>query len=242
MTARAPRGGPAAGAAAKALLAWLAILGLLALVGYLVSERNARTWALAPEEGRLVVSKGLLLPLGRSHFKTSDPALAKAYGPLVPPPGKALPEERTFLEQGDLDRALYDLLSAWAREDVASNDPARLERGMGYLERALVLPGISAAQRDDLAALRAESGYFEARRLLERSRAELSEAAEKLRLAASSRSPHAADAQALLHDLGPVVDAVAGVVRASGAPSAAAAPAASGEGQGQAAPAPPPAQ
>jgi len=242
MRARAARGGSAAGAAAKALLAWLAILGLLAVVGYLVSERNARTWALTPEEGRLVVSKGLLMPVGRSHFRTADPALARAYAPLVPPPGKALPEERIFPEQGDLDRAIYDLLSAWAREEIASNDPARLERGLGYLERALLLPGISAAQRDDLAALRAESGYFEARRLLERSRAELSEAAEKLRLAASSRSPHAADAQALLHDLGPVIDAVAGVARASGAPPAAAAPATSGEGEGQGAPAAPPVQ
>ncbi|HVO19977.1 MAG TPA: hypothetical protein VMU15_12015 [Anaeromyxobacter sp.] len=242
MRARAPRGGFAAGAAAKALLAWLLILGLLAMVGYLISERNARTWSLVPEEGRLVVSKGMLLPMGRSHFKTSDPAQAKAYAPLVPPPGKSLPEERTFQEQGDLDRALYDLLSAWAREDVASNDPARLERGLGYLERALLLPGISAAQRDDLTALRAESGYFEARRLLERARAELSEAAEKLRLAAASRSPHAADAQALLHELAPLVDAAAGVVRASGAPPAAAPPASSPDGTGQSAPSAPSAQ
>ncbi|HET6437834.1 MAG TPA: hypothetical protein VFG59_07225, partial [Anaeromyxobacter sp.] len=72
MSARAPRPGFTSGAAARALLAWLIILGLLAAVGYLVAERNARTWTLAPEEGRLVVSKGLLLPVGRSHFKTAD--------------------------------------------------------------------------------------------------------------------------------------------------------------------------
>jgi hypothetical protein len=220
MTARPQRPGSAGGAAAKALLAWLAILALVAAVGWLIAERNARSWTLAPEEGRLVVLKGLLLPVGRTHFKTADPVLARAYAPLVPPTAKVLPDERTFQEQGELDRALYDLLASWAREDVASNDPARLERGLGYLERAMLLPGISAAQRDDLLALRAESGYFEARRLLERARAELSEAAEKLRLTAGSRSPHALDAQALLHDLTPAIDATVGALRAPGASGA----------------------
>jgi hypothetical protein len=205
-----------AGSAAKSLLAWVIILGLLGAVGYLIAERNARTWALVPEEGRLVVAKGLFLPLGRATFKTSDPVLARVYAPLVPPPGKALPEEHSYLDQSDLDRALYDLLSAWARDDIMTGDPSRLERGLGYLERALDLPALSAAQRDGLTALRAESGYYEARRLLERARAELSEAAEKLRLSAGSRSAHAVDAQTLLHELEPAVEATASAVRAAG--------------------------
>jgi hypothetical protein len=204
-----------AGSAARGLLAWVAILALVVALGWLVSERNAHTWALVPDEGRLVVKKGLFLPLGSQEFKSSDPALARVYGPLVPPQGKALPEERTFGEQSELDRALYDLLAAWAREDVASADPPRLERGLGYLERALDLPGLSATQREDLAALRAESGYHEARRLLEKARAELTEAAEKLRLTASSRSPRAGDAQSLLHELGPALDATAAASRAA---------------------------
>jgi hypothetical protein len=211
-------GRSAAGVAARGLLAWLAILGLLAAVGWLVSERNAHRWSLVPDEGRLVVMKGMFLPVGRQEFKTSDPAQARVYAPLVPPQGKALPEERDFGEQADLDRALYDLLAAWAREDVASGEPARLERGLGYLERALDLPGLSAVQREDLSALRAESGYHEARRLLEKARAELAEAAEKLRLTAGSRSPRAADAASLLHELGPAVDATAAAVRSAGAP------------------------
>lgn len=231
-----PARGSASGAAAKGLLAWVVILGLVGVVGYLVSERNARTWSLAPEEGRLVVKKGLFLPMGQTEFKTSDPVLAKAYAPLVPPPAKPLPDERAFGDQADLDRELYGLLSAWAREDVSSGDPARLERGLGYLERAMELPALSAAQRDDLGALRAESGYYEARRLLEKARAELSEAAEKLRLTAGSRSPHALDAEALLKQLGPAVEAATGAVRAAGparTPEAPPPPA-------QPAPAPPP--
>lgn len=205
------------GAAARALLAWVVILGLVGVVGYLFSERNARAWSLVSEEGRLVVKKGLFFPLGRTEFKTSDPTLAKVYAPLVPPPAKPLPDDHSFPDQAELDRQLYDLLSAWSREDVASGDPARLERGLGYLERALELPALSASQRDNLGALRAESGYYEARRLVEKARAELSEAAEKLRLTAGSRSPHALDAQALLKNLGPAVDATTAVARAAGA-------------------------
>jgi len=208
--------GRSAGATAKGLLAWLLVVGLLAAVAYLVSERNSRIWALAPEEGRLVVKRGLFLPVGSKEYRPSEAALAKVYAPLVPPAGKPLPGRREFLEESDLDRALYDLLSTWAAEDVTSGDPARLERGLGYLERAMDLPAISAAQRDSLAALQAESGYFEARRLLERARAEITEAARKLRVTAGSRSPRADDAEALLRELAPALEATAAAVRAAG--------------------------
>ncbi len=208
---------PPVGAAARSLLAWVVILGLLGAVAYLISERNARSWSLTPEEGRLVVKKGLFFPIGRTDFKTTDPVLAKVYAPLVPPQGSAPPDEKTFADQDELDRALYELLSGWAREDVASGDPARLERGLGFLERAMELPALSASQRDGLAALRAESGYYEARRLLEKARAELAEAAEKLRLTAGSRSPHAPDAESLLRQLAPAIDATTSVARAAGA-------------------------
>lgn len=229
-------GEPARGAAGRVLLAWLAILGLLTAVGWLLCERNAHTWYLVPDEGRAVVMKGLFLPMGRQEFRSADPIQAKVYAPLVPPTGKSPPDERAFGEQGDLDRALYDLLSAWAREDVAAGVPARLERGLGYLERAIELPGISSAQREDLAALRAESGFYEARRLLEKARAELSEAAEKLRLTAGSRSPRAADAQALLRELTPAVDAAVAAARSAGpapAPVPQAGQAADGAGAGR---------
>ena len=98
--------------------------------------------------------KGYLLPAGRQTFKTSDPALAQAYAPIVLPPGKAPPAEQSFDERGALDQALYDLLAGWARDDIGSGDPGRLERGLGYVERAERLGGVSQVQRQDLAALR----------------------------------------------------------------------------------------
>jgi hypothetical protein len=206
------------GGGLRSAIAWLAILGLLAVVAWLASERNARSWHLVPSEGRLVVMRGLLLPAGRAEFKTSDPVLAQAYAPLVPPPGKALPAERTFEERGLLDQAIYDLVAAWARDEIASGDPARLERGLGYVGRAERLPGLSPAQRDDLAALRAESGYQEAIRLLSRAVDELRDAADRLRRAAASRSPHAADAGGLLREVEPAADAAAAALRRAGAP------------------------
>jgi hypothetical protein len=193
---------PRRGGTMKAAVAWLAILGLLALVAWLAAERNARTWHLVPSEGRLVVMRGLLLPAGRRALESSDPVLAQAYAPLVPPP--------------ELDQAIYELVAGWAREEIGSGDPARLERGLGYLARAERLPGLSPAQREDLAALRAESGYQEAMRLVSRAVDELREAAERLRRAAASRSPHASDAAALLRELEPAAEAAAAALRRSG--------------------------
>ena len=210
----------------KAAIAWLAILGLLALVAWLVSERNARTWYLVPTEGRLVVMRGYLLPVGRGAFETSDPNVAQAYAPLVPPPGKALPAERSFDERGLVDQALFELVSGWAREEIASGDPARLERGLGYLSRAEKLPGLSPSQREDLAALRAESGYQEAMRLISRAVDELREASDRLRRAAGSRSPHAGEAGRLLRELEPAAEGATSALRKAeaGRPPAAAPP------------------
>lgn len=205
-----------AGRTLKAAVAWIAIVGLLALVAWLASERNARSWYLVPSEGRLVVMRGLMLPAGRGSFSSSDPALVQAYAPLVPPPGKSVPPERSFAERGLLDQAIYDLVAGWAREEISSGDPGRLERGLAYLSRAEKLPGLSPAQRDDLAGLRAESAYQEAMRLLSRGVDELREASDRLRLAASSRSPHASAAGVLLREIEPAVDAAAAALRRRG--------------------------
>lgn len=211
------------GAGFKGILAWIVIALLLAAVAWLASERNARRWHLVPDDGRLVVMRGLMLPAGRGAATVSDPALAQAYAPLVPPPGKPLPQERTFEERGLLDQAIYELVSGWAREEIASGEPARLERGLAYLGRAEKLPGLSSAQREDLAALRAESGYHEAKTLLARAVEELRDAAERLRRAAGSRSPHAAEAGTLLHEVEPAAQAAAAALRASKEPPRAAA-------------------
>jgi len=194
------------GSAARSLLLTLAVLALLAVVAYLLSERNARQYTLVLEDGVLSVKKGVLAPMGRQAFKTSDPALAAAYAPLKPPPGFAWKEEQEFEDRAALDQALYELLAKWARDDIASEKPELVERAMDWLGRADKLPGISGAQRDDLRALRAESGYFEARQLLDKTAESLRQARERLRLTAGSSSRHAGDAGAALRRIDPMVD------------------------------------
>jgi hypothetical protein len=216
------RGG--GGGGARTLLAWVAILGLAALVAWLAADRNARQWHLVPDEGRLVVMRGIPFPVGRQPFKTADPRLAESYAPIVPPPGAAAPAERSFDDRSALDQALFDVLAAWAKAEIASGEPARLERGLGYLGRAEKLAGISSAQREELAALRAESGYLEAQRLLERAADELREAADKLRVAAGSRSTHGGDAARLLREVEPLVDGALAALRGAPGPRPAAPP------------------
>jgi len=196
----------AAGSASRKLLAWAAILGLAGLAIFLLSERNARQFFLVVEEGLVSVKKGLLAPVGRSSFKTDDPQLALAYAPFRAPPGAPVPAEQVFDDRAGLDQALYELLARWARDDIAGEKPELLERAMAFVARAERLAGISAAQREDLKALRAESGFFEARQLVERAEEALRLARERLRLSSQSASPHAGDATEALRAVEPALE------------------------------------
>ncbi len=204
------------GSGMRAALAWVLVLVLLGVVLWLASERNARTWYLVPDEGRLVVMRGVLLPMGRHAFEASDATLAQAYAPVVPPPGKPLPQEQSFDERSLLDQALFQVLAGWAKEEISSADPVRLDRALAYLTRAEKLPGLSPAQRDELEGLRAESGFHEARRLVVKAAGELRDAADKLRRAAGSRSARAPEANALRRDVEPALDAALAAERAAG--------------------------
>jgi hypothetical protein len=205
--------GSPSGSSSRSAVAWLAILGMAGLVVFLLSERNARQYFLVFEEGTLSVKKGILAPLGRASFKTDDPQLLQAYAPLKAPPGAQVPAEQTFDDRAALDQALYELLARWAREDVAGEKPELLERGLSFVARAERLAGISAAQREDLRALRAESGFLEARQLLDRAGEALRQARERLRLSAQSNSPHAGDAAEALKAVEPVLEQLHGTAR-----------------------------
>ena len=196
------------GAGLRGLLVAVAVVALVALVAYLLAERNARRWFLVQEDGTLYVKKGVLFPVGSLPFKTDDPELARAYAPLTPPPGTKLGEERAFDDRAALDQALYEMLARWARGDVATEKPELVERALSWLGRAQRLQGLSAAQQDDLRKLRAESGYFEARRFLEAAVDALRQARERLQLAAGSSSSHAGDAGEALKRIDPTIDEI----------------------------------
>lgn len=207
-------------ASGRSAVLTLAVLLLLGLVLWLLSERNARHWSLVYEDGSLSVKKGILFPVGRQAFKTDDPALAQAYAPLKPPPSAKLDEERTFEDRAGLDQALYELLAKWAHDDIATQRPEMMERALGWINRADKLANISSGQRDDLKNLRAESGFFEARQLLDRGADALRQARERLRLTAGSTSTHAGDASEALRLVDPIVDEVYRAARVLAPPGA----------------------
>jgi hypothetical protein len=195
--------GPRPSRSRSPILLLLAV-GLALAVAWLLAERNARQWWLVPEEGRVVVKRGVFFPAGKVTFKSDDPEMSRTYAPLAPPPGSAVPQESAFDDRAGLDQALFDWLARWAREDIQSEQMARMERARGYLQRSARLAGLSPAQRDQLRTLQAETAFQEAVEHLKQGAEALRRALEGLRLAGEARGPVAAEAAALGKALDPV--------------------------------------
>lgn len=195
--------GPRRSRSRSPILLLLAV-GLAVAVAWLLAERNARQWWLVPEEGRVVVKRGVFFPAGKVTFKSDDPEMSRTYAPLAPPPGSPMPQESAFDDRAALDQALFDWLARWAREDIQSEQMARMERARGYLQRSARLAGLSPAQRDQLRTLQAETAFQEAVGYLKDGAEALRRALEGLRLAAEARGPVAAEAAALGKALDPV--------------------------------------
>jgi|MudIll2142460700_1097286.scaffolds.fasta_scaffold589600_1 hypothetical protein len=229
---------PAKAARRRSPLVWLLVVALLAAVGWLVADRNARQWWLVPEDGRLVVKKGVLFVTGKATFKSDDPELSRTYAPVAPPAGVTLAPERPFDDRSALDQALFALLARWARDDIQSEQPQRIQEARGYLQRAARLAGTSAAQRDELRSLQGETAFYQAAWDLEQGAESLRRAAEQLRMASETRGPIAAEAMSLGRTLEPVLQGAnqaaleasrfASERHARGAPAAAPGPASPG--------------
>jgi hypothetical protein len=188
----------------RSTLPLLVAVGLALAVAWLLAERNARQWWLVPEDGKVVVKKGILFVTGKAAFQSADPETARTYAPIVPPPGASVPPETSYDDRADLDQALFEWLARWAREDIQSQQMERMERARGFLQRASRLGGISPAQREQLRGLQAETAFQEAVGHLQEGANALRRALEGLKLAAEARGPVAAEAAALEKSLEPV--------------------------------------
>jgi hypothetical protein len=188
-------------------LLWLAVLGLLAAVWWLASERNQRRFSWGVDGGRLVISKGNFLPVGARVIPTDDPKLGKIYGPIPLPPGaNATPAE--FEDQTALDRALFDLIVPWAKADLKGGDPAAVERAGALVERADGLPGLTAGQHHELAALRGELSFSAAKGELHQAAKLVLDARRKLDAVREGGGEHALDAAPLVRELEGIQDAL----------------------------------
>src|SRR5438876_2470713 len=120
----------------KRLLITLALLGLAGVSVFLLSQQNARTFTLEVHDGKLVVFKGRMMPMGTEQWRP-PPELAEAYAPLdlkTTTPFDVL--NKKFSDRDELDRALFSVIEALAKPRVLSDDPADIGEGLAYLKRA----------------------------------------------------------------------------------------------------------
>jgi hypothetical protein len=178
----APRGG----GGFSRLLTWLIVLGLLAAVWWLASERNARRFTLETRDNTLVVGRGRFFPIGARQLGPEDGELWKLYAPFPLPSGVKTQPGGEYDDQTQLDRALFVDALACARQAAQKADAASLAQAEALAARTSLLPGLSPAQQDELASLRGELALNAARgdataaiKLLRAARARL-EAARKV--------------------------------------------------------------
>jgi len=191
--------GRRAGRAFTRLVVTVLVFVLLGAVGVLLAQLNARTFTLQLQDGKLLVTKGRMLPVGSEPYRPSDPGLAAAYAPIDLMGGSpAGLEGARFDERDAMDRALFQLLEGLARPRLVSDDPAVLSQGLVALGRMQKLGGITDEQRKTLRGLEAEVAFFQARSRLDQARRDVAEAMTQLRIAADSGGRHARAAHRML--------------------------------------------
>jgi hypothetical protein len=190
-------------------IAWVLVVGLFGAVMYLASERNARKWFLAVDNGQLTVQRGRMFVTGTRTLGAGDGEFGKAYAPISLPKDAKV-QEGEYDDRAQLDRALFEQLLPVAKAAADKPDAASQADAMQLADRASELPGLSAQQLEQLQALRGDLAFAAAEAQL-KSAASQVEAARRLLLQARERGGrHALQAGALGDELKPLVDKLAG--------------------------------
>ena len=169
---------------------WLVIIGLLGAVFWLASERNEHRFRVTSQGNALVIERGRFFPTGSAPVPPTD----KVYGPLPVPAGEKVPADVEFDGQNALDRFMFDLLSAWARNAGKRSDN---KSAAALVDRASALPGLTGAQVAELNALRADLAWDDAQGDVANAAASLEAARRKLEAVRQGNGAHAADAATL---------------------------------------------
>jgi hypothetical protein len=199
----------------RGFLTTLLILGLLGVVGFLLSERNHHQYFLREDNGVLLVERGFLLPYGHGPYRPTDTQLAKAYAPVRLPTSVSLAGEESFEDRGELDRRMGELLLAAASSRLEAKDDRHLAEGMALLDQLDSLQQIGSDQRRESRRLRGQVSFFEAQDLISRALAALDQAMAMLQLGSIGAGPNAKDAADLLERLQAPVGQLARSARAS---------------------------
>ena len=174
----------------RAVVLWLLVAALLAAVWWLASERNERHYHVVPQGTQLVIERGRFFPMGTAAIPDGD----KLYSPIKLPEAEKPPAEMEFDDQNALDRWLFDVLAAWARNSAKKNDT---KSAAALVDRASQLPGLSGAQMAQLSSLRADLAWDDAQGDLSSASSLLGSARRKLLLVKTNNGTHAADAAQL---------------------------------------------
>ncbi len=172
------------------------LLGLAGAVAFLLSERNARAFAVEQRDSELHVTRGRFLPYGFQAFRPADKALAAAYAPIPLGPGDSPGDllSGPFEDRDALDRALFTAMRGWVEARLDVDDPERLAQALRLLHRLELLTGIADEQRKQLHDLQAKVSFFEGRARLDDGLSTLREAVVRLKAASESRGKFARDA------------------------------------------------
>jgi hypothetical protein len=179
---------PKSGGGFQRLVLWFLIVGLLAVVWWLASERNQRHFHLIANNGAIQIERGRYFPTGTG---SSD---EKAYQPIAIPPAEKAPGEQEFDDQNALDRFLFDLLTTWAKDLAKKNDT---HAAAELVARASELPGITYAQSQSLQGLSADLSWDDAQTDLKAAASSIDNARRKLSSVQAGKGSHALDAAAL---------------------------------------------
>lgn len=179
------------------LVLWLVVLALLGVVWWLASERNERRFRLTSQAGKLLIERGRFFPNGTSAIAADDAVWGRLYGPVTLPAAVKPPGDLEFEDQNALDRTLLELLTGGAREAAKKGDTASMELAAQLVGRANLLPGLTAAQLAQVAALRGDLAWDEARADLAQAQGFVQSARRKLELVRQGNAARAGDAAVL---------------------------------------------
>jgi len=198
----------------KRLVVTTLVVGLAGATVFLLSQINAKTFTLENRDGKLVVLKGRMMPIGADPWQPADAALADAYAPIELEGTSPMGVINVKYEDRDsLDRALFGVLEGLARPRVNSEDPKLLDQGLYYLRRAEKLAGLTDEQRLTLKQLRSDVAFYTARKRLEDGQRQIEEALAQLKLASSVESRHSRAANQMISAVEPEAKALAEALR-----------------------------
>lgn len=187
----------------KRLMIMVVVLGLAGVTVFLLSQENSRTFTLEVRDGKLVILKGRMMPMGADPWRP-PPELVDTYAPIdlkdTQPYGVL---NVKFTDRDELDRALFSVIEGLAKPRVASDNPEDLTDGLYFIRRADRLSGLSEEQKISLKTMKSDVAFYSARMKLEDAQRQIEEALTQLKISTESNNRHARSAYQMLSAVEP---------------------------------------